>query len=111
MGNSVGGLIGFIVLAWTGATAEEIFFRGHLMTTLRNLLGNTSLGLFLTVAITVLLFALGHGYQGWAGMVDTGLYGGLTLSLLYLWRGRLTAPIIAHAMWNTVASIVLFVWF
>ncbi len=110
MGESFSGMVGFIILAWTGAFAEELFFRGQLITALRNLLGNTPFSLFLTIFITVVLFAAGHGYQGWAGILDTGLYGGLLMSLLYLWRGRLTAPIVAHAMWNTVASIVLFLW-
>ena len=110
LGKSASGLVGFIILAWTGAFAEELFFRGQLITTLRNLLGNTPFALFLTIVITVLLFAAAHGYQGWAGILDTGFYGGLLMTLLYLWRGRLTAPIVAHAMWNTLASIALFLW-
>jgi hypothetical protein len=111
IGDSIWGVFGFVVLAWTGAFSEELFFRGHLVTTLRHILGNTRLALFLTTVIIVMLFAVSHGYQGWAGVLDTGLYGGLILTLLYLWRGRLTACIVAHAMWNTFAAVAIYLWY
>lgn len=110
IGDSIWGVFGFVVLAWTGVFSEELFWRGHFVTTLRNFLGNTRIALYLTVVITMILFAAGHGYQGWAGIIDTGLYGGLIMTLLYLWRGRLTAPFVAHAMWNTLATIVIYLW-
>lgn len=111
IGGSLGGVFGFVVLAWTGAFSEEIFFRGHFFTTLRHSLGRSAAALVVAFAATVVLFALGHGYQGWAGVVDTGLYGGLTLTLLYVWRGRLTACIVAHALWNTLATVALYLWY
>jgi membrane protease YdiL (CAAX protease family) len=111
IGTSPWGVFGFIVLAWTGAFSEELFFRGHFFTTLRELLGPSGVALVATVAATVVLFAAGHGYQGWAGVVDTGIYGGLTLTLLYLWRRRLTACIVAHALWNTIATVVIYRWY
>jgi membrane protease YdiL (CAAX protease family) len=111
IGTSPWGVFGFIVLAWTGAFSEELFFRGHFFTTLRGLLGPSGIALGVTVALTVVLFAAGHGYQGWAGVVDTGMYGGLTLTLLYLWRRRLTACIVAHALWNTIATVVIYRWY
>jgi membrane protease YdiL (CAAX protease family) len=39
IGSTVWGVLGFVVLAWTGALSEEVFFRGHCFTTLRSLLG------------------------------------------------------------------------
>lgn len=111
IGESAWGVFGFVVLAWTGGFSEELFFRGHLLTCLRGLLGDTRNALIaITLCITV-VFALLHGYQGWAGVLDTGLYGGITLTLLVLWRRRLTAPILAHALWNTIATIVLYLWY
>ena len=111
IGGSIWGVFGFVVLAWTGALSEEVFFRGHFLTTLRSLLGASRASLVAAVVATVVLFAAGHGYQGWAGIVDTGLYGGLTLTLLYLWRGQLTACIVAHALWNTLAAVAIFLWY
>ena len=111
LGESIWGVAGFVVLAWTGAFSEELFFRGHFFTTLRNLLGGSRAALVAAIAATVALFAAGHGYQGWVGMVDTGLYGGLTLTLLYVWRRRLTSCIVAHALWNTLATIAIYLWY
>jgi len=111
IGDSAWGVFGFIVLAWTGAFSEELFFRGHFFTTLRNLLGGSSIALAVAVVATVAVFAAGHGYQGWAGVLDTGFYGGLTLTLLYVWRGRLTACIVAHALWNTLATVAIYLWY
>lgn len=111
IGDSIWGVFGFIVLAWTGAFSEELFFRGHFFTTLRNLLGGSGAALIATIVVTVALFAAGHGYQGWVGVVDTGLYGGLTLTLLYVWRTRLTPCIVAHALWNTLATVAIYTWY
>lgn len=111
IGTSPWGVAGFVVLAWTGGFGEELFFRGLLVTSIRHLLGDTRGALVLTVAATTAVFALLHGYQGWAGVLDTGLYGGLTLTLLYLWRQRLAAPIVAHALWNTIAAVVIYLWY
>lgn len=111
IGDSAWGVLGFVILAWTGALSEEAFFRGHFFTALRNLLGGSGAALAAAVAATAALFAAGHGYQGWAGVVDTGLYGGLALTLLYVWRGRLTPCIVAHALWNTLATVAIFLWY
>lgn len=111
LGSTFSGLAAFVLLAWGGGFAEEIFFRGHLMTTLRGLLGASRVATVLVVLVPTVLFAALHGYQGgWVGMLDTGVFGGATLSLLFLWRGRLMPCVVAHALWNTIASVVIFVW-
>ena len=108
IGDSMWGVGGFVVLAWTGAFSEELFFRGHFFTCLRRVIGAGSVALIASVLTTTVLFAAGHGYQGWSGVVDTGLYGGLTMTLLFVWRRRLTACIVAHALWNTCATVLIF---
>ncbi len=112
IGESLAGVAAFLVLAWTGSFAEELFFRGHFLNLLERLLGDARWVTPLAVVITTSLFAALHGYQGWAGVIDTGLYGGLSLTLLYLWRGRrLAAGIVAHAGWNTLATIGIYLWY
>lgn len=111
IGGSAWGVVGFVVLAWTGGFSEELFFRGHLVTSLRALLGESRRALAAVTVLVAALFALLHGYQGWSGVVDTGLYGGVTLTLLFLWRRRLTACIVAHALWNTLAAVAIFLWY
>lgn len=112
IGTSLTGLAAFVLLAWGGGLAEEVFFRSHLMTTLRGIFGESRFATGLVVAVPTVLFATVHGYQGgWVGVLDTGIYGGATLSLLFLWRGRLTSCVVAHALWNTIASVVIFIWY
>lgn len=112
IGTTLSGLAAFLLLAWGGGFAEEVFFRGHLMTTLRGIFGRSPVATALVVLVPTVLFAMLHGYQGgWVGMVDTGVYGGATLSLLFLWRGRLLPSVVAHAMWNTIAAVVIFTWY
>jgi membrane protease YdiL (CAAX protease family) len=112
IGTTLPGLGGFLLLAWGGGFAEEVFFRGHLMTTLRGILGASPMATAFVVLVPTVLFAMLHGYQGgWVGMLDTGVFGGATLSLIFLWRGRLLPSIMAHALWNTIASVVIFLWY
>ena len=112
VGESFRGVLGFVVLAWTGGVAEELFFRGHFLTTLRNALGRSRAGLIGAAAVTIVVFALLHGYQGVAGVIDSGIFGGLVLTLLFLWRGgRLTACAVAHAGWNSLAAAGIWLWY
>lgn len=112
IGDTLPGLFGFLVLAVFGSTSEELLFRGLLLGGIGLAAGGGPTARVVATVLVTLLFGLGHGYQGWAGIIDTGLYGGLLLSLLYWWRGaRLVAPIAAHASWNVIASTVIFIQF
>jgi membrane protease YdiL (CAAX protease family) len=112
IGETLPGLGGMLFLALFGSASEELLFRGMLLGGLAIVLGGGWIRRSIATMVTVLLFALGHGYQGWAGVIDTGLYGGLTLSLLYWWRGaRLMAPVAAHVGWNVLASVIIFAGF
>lgn len=101
-GNQV--LLGLLTLGVLGAVAEELLFRGLLLNGIGQALGGRRWAKSAAVLVVVLLFGAAHGYQGWSGVIDTALYGGLTLSLLCLWRGgRITVAIAAHAGWNAIA--------
>ena len=112
IGTSLTGLAGFLFLAWGGGFAEEVFFRSHLMTSLHGIFGESRTAAALVVLIPTVLFAMVHGYQGGlVGILDAGIFGGATLSILFLWKGRLTPCVVAHGLWNTIASVVIFVWY
>jgi len=112
IGTTLSGLAAFMLLAWAGGFAEEVFFRAHLMTTLRGMFGTSPTDTALVVLVPTVLFAMVHGYQGgWIGMLDTGVFGGATLSLLFLARGRLMPCVVAHGLWNSIATVVIFVWY
>lgn len=112
IGDTLGGLAGFLLLAWGGGFAEEVFFRAHLVTLLRKMLGASPAATAVVVLVPTVVFALLHGYQGgWVGMLDTGIYGGATLSLVFVRRRRLLPCVVAHALWNTIATVVIFAWY
>ena len=75
------------VLVLVVAVAEEAIFRGYLILRLKSVTGSTAAAVILSSAI----FALGHGYEGTAGMVTVGFMG-LLFALVYVWRKRLVPP-------------------
>jgi membrane protease YdiL (CAAX protease family) len=59
-----------------------------------------------SVIVWSLLFGLAHIYQGATGVIGTALIG-LVLGLSYLRRGRLLPLIIAHGLYDTLATLAL----
>jgi membrane protease YdiL (CAAX protease family) len=90
-----------VVLVATVAISEETMFRGYLL--LR--LGNITRSLAFALVLSSLIFAMGHGYEGSAGMITVGFLG-FVFGLIYLWRRSLVAPMVMHFM-QDFAGIVL----
>lgn len=87
-----------VVLVLVVAIAEETIFRGYVLYRLREASGST----VLAVLLSTILFALGHGYEGAAGMILAGWLG-LVFALVYLWRKNLAAPVAMHFCQDLVA--------
>jgi len=83
------------------AAAEEIIFRGYLILRLSAVTRRPAVAALLSAII----FSLGHGYEGAAGVITVGVMG-LGLAVVYLWRRSLLAPIVMHFL-QDFASIVL----
>ncbi len=108
IGTTPSGLIAAIILGWlAGAVSEEIFYRGHLIRSLNKLLGEGRWALGVSSVVSIALFAYGHAYQGWIGILNTGVIG-LIYTLLFLWRGRLTAGIVAHGVYNSLVILSIY---
>jgi uncharacterized protein len=84
------------------ALAEETIFRGYLLLRFLPLLRSTTVSVLLSSAI----FAVGHGYEGSAGLVTIGLMG-VAFALVYLWRRSLLAPIVMHFLQDFLAIVLL----
>jgi len=84
------------------ALSEEVVFRGYLIRRLQGVTGS----LVVAVLISTTLFALGHGYQGTAGLITVGFLG-LAFAIIYLWRGSLIAPITMHFVQNFIGVVVV----
>lgn len=84
------------------AVYEEIVFRGFLLTRLHAIVRRW----WLAVAISSLVFALLHLYEGPLAVGMIGLLG-LVLGSLFAWRKSLVAPITCHLIHNMVVFMVL----
>lgn len=90
------------VLVVVVAIAEETIFRGYLMLRIRNVTGSVPLA----VVASSLIFAIGHGYEGAAGLVAVGVIG-FMLALVYVWRGSLVAPMTMHFLQDFIGIVLL----
>jgi uncharacterized protein len=94
-----------LVFAWLSLAAgvgEELAYRGFLVPVLALLLGSPWGA---AVASSVVFGAL-HAYQGWLGMVRTGVLGLLLAASLIL-SGSLWPAILAHAILDLLAGLVI----
>jgi membrane protease YdiL (CAAX protease family) len=98
-----------LAVAWTlAAVGEEFVYRGYLLTRIARPLGGTPRAWLGALAVTSILFGVGHGYQGVSGMISAGL-GGFAFGLLYLATGRnLWVSVIAHGTTDTVGFLLLY---
>lgn len=90
-----------VAFAFLGAAlGEEFLFRGFILRSAAGGLGDGKLAWGLAVLVQAALFALGHGYQGPAGLVLTG---GIALAVgtIVLLNGRNLWPaIIGHGLYD-----------
>ncbi len=79
---------------------EELFFRSYLLTRLEQIDASRPAA----VAVSTLLFASGHLYQGWSGFAVAALLGVL-FAVVFLRARNLHAIALGHALYNAVALI------
>lgn len=91
-----------MILVIVVAVSEETIFRGYMIARMAGTTGSIPFAVLLSSAI----FALGHGYEGTAGLVTVGALG-LVFALLYVWRRSLVAPIVIHFLNDFVGLVLL----
>jgi len=84
------------------AVTEETMFRGYLMLRLKTLTGSNAAAAILSTIV----FSVGHGYEGTAGVVTVGVLG-LAFAIVYLWRRSLVAPIVMHFLQDFLGIFLL----
>ena len=94
----------WMALTVVAAFAEEMFFRGYLVSRLRTAFDRLPLAPLAAVFVPALIFGYGHVYyQGLRGLIVTGAIG-LTLGALFLlYRRNLWPLVFAHAMVNALS--------
>ncbi len=89
------------VLVAVVAIAEETIFRGYLILRFKTVTGST----VAAVLLSSLIFALGHGYEGLAGMISVFILG-IIFAIIYLWRKSLVAPMVMHFLTDFISIVV-----
>ncbi|MCL5961812.1 MAG: CPBP family intramembrane metalloprotease [Chloroflexi bacterium] len=84
------------------AVAEETIFRGYLILRFKNITRSITAAVLLSTVV----FSLGHGYEGSAGIATVGLVG-IAFAAVYVWRKSLVAPITMHFLLDFVAIVLL----
>lgn len=97
-------IIGFVL----GGLLEEILFRGFLSTRISNFISGNKKGDILALFVTSILFGLCHYYQGWSGVISTGLIG-LFFGIIFLFFNKnLWYAILTHGFVNLTAITILY---
>ena len=86
-----------LVAVFAAGFGEELLWRGFLMDRLQRLRGLSGHA-WLIIGIQGALFGLPHLYQGWGGVIITGVVGLFFGWLRYNRRGNLWTLIIAHVL-------------
>jgi uncharacterized protein len=97
--------IAFAGLSISAGIAEELVFRSFLIAAL--LAASGSIGV--AAAVSVAAFAISHAYQGWTGVVRVAVLG-LTLTAPLIITGSVYPSMIAHAILDLLAGLVLADW-
>ncbi|MGY2128056.1 CPBP family intramembrane glutamic endopeptidase [Blastococcus sp. SYSU DS0617] len=84
----------FTVVGLTAGICEEWLYRGFFLAVVAAVAGD--LPTWLLVLVAAVAFGLAHAYQGRAGIVLTGVLGGV-MAALYLGTGSLLLPVLLHA--------------
>lgn len=91
-----------LVLLVVVAVSEETIFRGYLISRFGALTKSAAAA----VLLASLVFSLGHGYQGSAGVVTVALVG-MAFGTVYVWRRNIVAVTVMHFLLNFMSIIVL----
>jgi membrane protease YdiL (CAAX protease family) len=91
-----------LVLVVIVALAEETIFRGYLILRFKAITSNP-IGAALLSAV---IFSLGHGYEGSAGVVTVGVMG-LVFAFVYMWRQSLVAPMVMHFLQDFIGIVLV----
>ena len=92
-----------VALSLTAGITEEALFRGALLAVGVKIY---HLPYLATALAAVLLFAVGHLYQGWAGLIGSALVGSV-FAVLYALSGSLLLPILVHASHDMISLLLI----
>jgi membrane protease YdiL (CAAX protease family) len=103
------GTLSFIALGVIGGgITEELFNRGYFINVLKEVFKNPKTGLWFSVILSIVIFAIGHMPSTTLDWFDI-LIPTIMYTLLFITTKRLTASIVAHGIYN-MSAIILTYW-
>jgi hypothetical protein len=90
-----------------GGMTEEIYNRGFFIGGIGEIFNHSKLATLLAALLAIVFFAAGHLPQNLVEWVDL-LIPSVAYTVLYLTTKRLTASMVAHGLWNTLAVFLCF---
>jgi len=90
------------VLVVVVAIAEETIFRGYLISRFETV----TRSLPWAVVLSALVFSLGHGYEGTAGVATVAVMG-IIFALVYVWRQSLVTPMVMHFLQDFLVLVLI----
>ncbi|OGU63966.1 MAG: hypothetical protein A2W30_08360, partial [Ignavibacteria bacterium RBG_16_36_9] len=102
-------LLFFLALSWTfAAFFEELLYRGYFMHRIADLFNRNKTGWVVGLFLSNLLFGFGHMYQGFSGMIITGITGFVFAWLYFETNKNLWTAILAHGIYDTIGFLMIF---
>ena len=92
----------FVAVAITAGICEEVLYRGYLLWYLQSLMPWSA-----AVVTAIVVFGVGHAYQGVQGILSTGVAGAIAMAI-YLLTGSLLAPIVLHTALDLVNGLTIY---
>ncbi|WP_344048440.1 CPBP family intramembrane glutamic endopeptidase [Nocardioides panacihumi] len=106
--GNAGMLAALLVAGWLlGAFAEELAYRGYLLTRIREALGFGRWGLAVAIVLSSVLFGFAHTEQGLVGVLVVTI-DGIYFSVLRVHFQTLWASVLAHGFNNTIGFVAFF---
>jgi membrane protease YdiL (CAAX protease family) len=97
--------LAFTALACTAGLSEEFLYRGFLFAVFVRAFANSAFPVLIAAAVvSSALFAIGHLYQGWRGIITT-LVVGILFCVVRIWSGNLVSPVAAHIAADLLAGL------
>jgi membrane protease YdiL (CAAX protease family) len=109
MRGNVLNLTMMLIIMWVmAAFGEEFFYRGYIMKRVADILGNNNRRWIIGAIISSFLFGLTHAYQGYSGMITTGVVGFILAMAFYRNRSNLAVSILTHGIYNTLGILLIY---
>ena len=109
MRGNLSNYITWLFIGWiVGGFIEEVLFRGFLITRISNLFNRENVGNWFAIVITSAIFGFSHLYQGWSGVISTGLIA-ILFGIVFIKSNKiLWYSILTHGFVNVIGLTVIF---